>query len=49
MPKYLFTSDQRISSLPDRIQWVANYINSGHSVTEITEKSDNNHSSGTRR
>ena len=42
MPKYLFTSDQRISSLPDRIQWVANYINSGHSVTEITEKSDNN-------
>ena len=42
MPKYLFTSDQRISVLPERIKWVAEFINSGHSVSEIADKSDNN-------
>ena len=42
MPKYLFTSDQRISALPDRIKWVAEFINSGHNVSEIADKSDNN-------
>lgn len=42
MPKYLFTSDQRISVLPARIKWVADFINSGHSLSEISDKSDNN-------
>lgn len=42
MPKYLFTSDQRISALPDRIKWVAEFIHSGHNVSEIADKSDNN-------
>ncbi len=42
MPKYLFTSDQRISVLPERIKWVAKFINSGHNVSEIEDKSDNN-------
>lgn len=42
MPRYLFTSDQRISVLPDRIKWVANFIISGHSISEILDKSDNN-------
>ena len=42
MPKYLFTSDQRISALPERIQWVAKFIHSGHNVSEIADKSDNN-------
>ena len=26
MPKYIFASDQRISALPERIQWVAEII-----------------------
>ena len=42
MPKYLFTSDQRISELTQRIKWVANYIQSGCSISDITDKSDNN-------
>ena len=42
MPKYLFTSDQRISKLPKRIKWVADYIQAGHDVSEIIDKSDNN-------
>ena len=42
MPKYLFTSDLRISALPERIQWVAKFIHSGHNVSEIADKSDNN-------
>lgn len=42
MPKYLFTSDQRISVLPDRIKWVAQFVSKGHSVSEISDKSDNN-------
>ena len=42
MPKYLFTSDQRISVLPSRIQWVSGFIQKGHNVSDITDKSDNN-------
>lgn len=42
MPKYLFTSDQRISVLPERIKWVAEFVKSGHNVSEIEDKSDNN-------
>lgn len=42
MPKYLFTSDQRISHLSSRIQWVANYIQTGNSISSIDNKSDNN-------
>lgn len=29
MPRYLFSNDQRISVLADRIQWVADYVLSG--------------------
>lgn len=29
MPKYLFSNDQRISALVERIQWVAEYVLSG--------------------
>lgn len=42
MPKYLFTSDQRISELSSRIKWVAKFVTSGHNVSEIEDKSDNN-------
>lgn len=42
MPKYLFTSDQRISELPQKISWVANYVLSGKSISDITNKSENN-------
>ena len=42
MPKYLFTSDQRISQLPERIKWVAQFILDGHSISDISDKSDNN-------
>lgn len=28
MPKYLFSNDQRISALVERIQWVADYVGS---------------------
>ena len=45
MPKYLFTSDQRISVLPNRIGWVANYVQSGHDVSSIADKSENNNAS----
>lgn len=48
MPKYLFTSDQRISVLPSSIQKVAQYICSGHDLTEITDKSDNNNATTLR-
>ena len=44
MPKYLFTSDQRISVLEERIKWVANYIQEGNIISEITDKSENNNS-----
>ena len=29
MPRYLFSNDQRISVLADRIQWVADYVYQG--------------------
>lgn len=45
MPKYLFTSDQRISELPDRIKQVSTFILNGHDISEIVDKSDNNNSS----
>ena len=42
MPKYLFTSDQRISQLLPLIKKVATLINGGGSVSSITDKSENN-------
>lgn len=42
MPRYLFTSDLRISKLSDRIKFVASFIESGKSISLITDKSDNN-------
>lgn len=42
MPKYLFSNDQRISALVERIQWVADYVMSGKSLKDIPGKSDNN-------
>lgn len=42
MPKYLFSNDQRISALVERIQWVADYVMSGKNLKNIPEKSDNN-------
>lgn len=48
MPKYLFTSDQRISVLSDSIKKVAQHIASGHDLSEITDKSDNNNATTLR-
>ncbi len=42
MPKYLFTSDQRISQLLPLIKKVANLIDRGGSVSSISDKSENN-------
>lgn len=42
MPRYLFTSDLRISKLSDRIKFVASFIESGKSISLITDKSDSN-------
>ena len=42
MPKYLFSNDQRISALAERIQWVATYVSSGKKLKDIPGKSDNN-------
>ena len=42
MPKYLFSNDQRISVLAERIQWVAKYVKSGKKLKDISGKSDNN-------
>lgn len=42
MPKYLFSNDQRISALVERIQWVADYVISGKNLKNIPGKSDNN-------
>lgn len=42
MPKYLFSNDQRISALVERIQWVADYVMSGKNLKNIPGKSDNN-------
>ncbi len=48
MPKYLFTSDQRISVLPSSIQRVAQHISSGKSLSDFTDKSDNNNATTLR-
>lgn len=42
MPRYLFTSDLRISDLSNRIKYVASLIQSGKTIAYITDKSDNN-------
>lgn len=42
MPKYLFTSDLRISDLANRINYVANYVNNGKRISDIRDKSENN-------
>lgn len=42
MPKYLFTSDLRISMLEERIQRVASLITKGGQISDILDKSDNN-------
>ena len=42
MPKYLFTSDLRITDLSNRIQNVAAYVQSGKLISNIRDKSDNN-------
>ena len=42
MAKYLFTSDQRISELPAKIKWVADYIQHGNDVCNLSDKSENN-------
>lgn len=36
MPKYLFTSDLRISQLDSRIKEVATYIQQGNNLSDIT-------------
>ncbi len=45
MPKYLFTSDLRIADLPNRIQKVATYVQSGQRISDIRDKSENNNAS----
>lgn len=42
MAKYLFSNDQRISELAERIKWVAEYVLSGKQLKDIPGKSDNN-------
>lgn len=42
MPHYLFSNDQRISVLEERITWVADFISSGNKISDIKDKSDNN-------
>lgn len=42
MPKYLFTSDLRISDLSNRIKSVATYVQSGKLISDISDKSENN-------
>ena len=42
MPKYLFTSDLRISELSKRIKDVATYVQNGNQIVNIRGKSDNN-------
>lgn len=42
MPKYLFTSDLRISHLSDKIQYFAKFFNDGGDITDIQDKSENN-------
>lgn len=45
MPKYLFTSDLRITDLPNRIQKVATYVQSGQRISDIMDKAENNNAS----
>ena len=45
MPKYLFTSDQRISELANKIKWVAEFSESGKDTSLIKDKSENNNAS----
>ena len=42
MPKYLFTSDLRISMLEERIKKVASLIEKGGRIIDIKDKSENN-------
>jgi len=42
MPKYLFTSDLRISDLSNRIKAVATYVQNGKQISNISDKSENN-------
>lgn len=42
MPHYLFSNDQRISVLEERIKWVAEFISLGKKISDIKDKSDNN-------
>ncbi len=42
MPKYLFTSDLRISELPNRIFNVATILKNGGRLSDIEDKSNNN-------
>lgn len=44
MPKYLFTSDQRISDLANRIKEVAKFVQEGKNISSISDKSENNNS-----
>lgn len=44
MPKYLFTSDQRISDLANRIREIAKFVQSGNNISSIVDKSENNNS-----
>ena len=44
MPRYLFTSDQRISMLEQRVQDVAKFVQGGGNVSNIVDKSENNNS-----
>lgn len=48
MPKYLFTSDQRISTLDSLIKKVAVEITSGRGLSIFTDKSDNNNATTLR-
>ncbi len=42
MVNYLFSNDQRISELAERIKWVAEYVLSGKQLKDIPNKSENN-------
>ena len=42
MARYLFTSDLRISELPERIQEVAGFVEQGNQVSAYKDKSKEN-------
>ena len=48
MPKYLFTSDQRISQLIEKIQWVADLGKKGIETGQLEDKSENNNATTLR-